>query len=372
MKLPATHCQVLSLKKHWVLKLSLFREIIATIFSESSMMRKKHVLGLLFLLNGTESVCAQESKQAVSSDTAIRVNVNRVNLGVIVSDSHGHSIKGLRREDFKVFDNGVQQPITAFASNEEPARVVFLIESSTADYFLAKLGKSLFAGAENLLNSISPADRVASVTYSSNPQVVLDFTDDKIAARLTLRHLNAQMLNIKAGSGAMNLSSSVIATLEWLASLPGNKTIVLLSTGIDTSPPETWQIVQKQLQISDVRILAVSGFGDFREPAKKRKLSSDDRAERAYLKQGIAEADGTLHQLSGAAGGHIYLPKNAKDFDRAYAEISQLVRGEYNLEFVPVSLDGRLHALKVKVKGSSHHIDHRQAYVALPSAPRSP
>jgi VWFA-related protein len=313
-------------------------------------------------------VRAQEPAQTLPSPGVIRVSVDRINVGVTVTDFHGRSVPGLRRKNFHVFDNGVEQPITGFVPSEEPAQLVFLIENSTADYFLAKLGKSPFVGADNLLNNISAIDRVAIVTYSKGPQLVLDFTPDKLRARQVLQEVNAQVLSLRAntGSGWLNLSSSVAATLDWLASVRGSKIILLVSTGIDTSPPGSWQVVQEKLKTSDIRILALSMFGDFRKPAKHKKLSPDDRADRTFLKQGISQSDQLLRELSEATGGHTYSPKNPKDFDRAYAAIAQLVRGEYTLEFVPPAFDSRLHSIKVKVKHFGYHVDYRQAYLAPP------
>lgn len=77
-----------------------------------------------------------------------------------------------------------------------------------------------------------------------------------------------------------------------------------------------------------------------------------------------------LHHLSAATGGRAYVPEDAKDFRRAYAQIAQFVRGEYTLEFVPTSLDGRLRSIRVKVKRPGYRIHHRQAYLALPSPPQ--
>ncbi|MGC1493962.1 MAG: hypothetical protein WA798_21555, partial [Candidatus Acidiferrum sp.] len=152
-----------------------------------------------------------------------------------MTDSRGRSVPGLRREDFRIFDNGVEQPISGFVPSEEPARLVFLIESSTADTLLAKLGKSPFLGADNLLNNISAVDRVAIVTFSDVPRLAMDFTTDKIQARRMLEEINSQVVGLQSNgaSGLLNLSSSVAATIDWLASASGSKIIVLLSTGID-------------------------------------------------------------------------------------------------------------------------------------------
>jgi Ca-activated chloride channel homolog len=299
--------------------------------------------------------------QPQESTAPIRVTVNRVNVGVTVTDSTGHFIEGLRRDDFQIFDNGVEQPITDFLPIEEPAQLLLLIESGPAVYFL---GQGHFRAADTLLASISPADRVAVAAYSNAPQLILGFTPNKAAARYALQNLNFNL-----GFAELNLSASVAAMLDWMAPLLGKKTIVLLSTGFDTSPSENLQIVQQKLKTSDVRILAVSLSGDFRKPVKGKKRVTPNPAERESVNEGFRKADESLQQLSAATGGRVYFPRDATEFNRAYAEIAQLIRHEYSLAFAPPAADGQLHSLKVKAKNSSYQVDHRQAYLAPAAAP---
>jgi Ca-activated chloride channel homolog len=287
----------------------------------------------------------------------IRVTVNRVNVPVRVTDSDGRLVEGLHREDFHIFDNGIEQPLSDFASVEESSQVVLLIESGPAVLFLAK---DHVLAADAFLRSIPAADRVAIASYTRAPELLLNFTQDKIAARQAL-----QQISFVNGFGDLNLSSSLATTIDWIASVPGKKTIVLLSTGMDSSPPETWKSVQKKLQTSDVQIFAVSLSADIRNPAKMKKLTAQDRSNRAEVKEGFAQADQSLHELSEATGGRVYFPSNPADFERAYDEIASLVANEYSLAFAPASLDGQLHTLDVKVKTSSYRVDHRQAYLAL-------
>ncbi len=315
------------------------------------------ILAVLLLLLLTTPLSTAQSQQP----PPIRVTVNRVNVGVTVTDATGHFVEGLRREDFQLFDNGVEQPITDFLSIEEPAQLLLLIESGPAVYFL---GQSHFRAADTLLTSISAADRVAVAAYSNAPQLVLGFTPDKAAARYALQNLNFNL-----GFAELNLSASVAGTLDWMAPLPGKKTIVLLSTGVDTSPPENWQIVQQKLQTSDVRILAVSLSGDFRKPVKRKKRIKQNRADADLVDDSFRKADESLQQLSAATGGHVYFPTNTDEFSRAYTEIAQLIRHEYSLAFAPPAADGQLHSLKVKVKNPSYQVDHRQAYLAPASTP---
>jgi Ca-activated chloride channel homolog len=310
---------------------------------------------LLFLLF-VESLSQAQEQQT----PPIRVNVNRVNVGVTVTDSEGHFVEGLRREDFQILDNDVEQPITDFLSVEEPAQLLLLIESGPAVLFLST---NHLLAADALLASLAPTDRVALATYSKTPQLLVDFTANKTAARFAL-----QEVNFSNGFADLNLSLSLASAMDWLAPLPGKKTIVLLSTGFDSSPPEDPQTIQRKLLTSDIRILAISLAADFRKPAKKRKkLSPQERSNRAMVKEGFAEADQSLRELSALTGGRVYFPDNADEFHRAYAEIAQLVRHEYSLAFAPPAADGQLHSLKVKVKNSSYQVDHRQAYLAPPT-----
>jgi Ca-activated chloride channel family protein len=303
-------------------------------------------------------VDAQENPQQPKQ--TIQVAVDRVNVGVIVTDRSGHLVEGLRREDFRVLDNGIEQAVTGFATIEEPAQVLFLVESGPAVHLL---GKNHVLAADTLLNNLSPNDRVAIASYSKAPELLLDFTPDKPTARVAL-----QNLNFTVGFAELNLSSSLASAIDWLAPFPGKKTVVVLSTGVDTSPPEKWQVIQQKLKTSEVRILAVSLSGDFRKYARWRKLSPQEREDRAFVKQGFAQADQALHELSQATGGRVYLPKNEKGFDRAYSEIAQLVRHEYSIAFNPPANDGQLHTIQVKVKRLGCRVDHRQAYLA--PAPR--
>lgn len=316
----------------------------------------------LFLALPGSCLCAPTPQNPQEQGPAIRVTVDRVNVGVMVTDRDGNFVDGLQREDFRVFDNGVEQPITDFLSVAEPAQVLLLIESGPAVVFL---GKEHFHAADTLLNNLASDDRLAIASYSKDPELLLDFTPNKAAARLALENLNFML-----GFAELNLTASLASAIDWLDTLRGKKTIVVLSTGVDTTPEGKWPTIERKLGTSDVRILAVSLSGDFRKPIKQRVLTREKKRDRALLEEGFAAADESLRELSRLTGGRVYSPKNQKDFDRAYAEIAQLIRHEYSVAFVPPAHDGQVHSITVKLKGFERRVDHRQAYLA--AAPPAP
>ncbi|HMD39629.1 MAG TPA: VWA domain-containing protein [Candidatus Acidoferrum sp.] len=297
----------------------------------------------------------------------IRVSVDRVNVGVVVTNSRGQFVEGLHREDFHIFDNSVEQPVTDFLSIDEPGQVLLLIEAGPAVYFLE--GSHLRA-VHALLEGLSPGDRIALVRYDQTAEAVLDFTPDKRAAAGSL-----DQLRFNVGFGQLNLASSVDKVLDWLAKIPGKKSLVLLSTGVDTSPSGAVQTLLPRLKSSDVRVLAISLSVGLRTPqpaqppqnkSQKKTPSAPDKAQATA--EVLAQADQELKAIAEASGGRSYFPTSTKDFSDVFAEIAQLIRHEYSLGFIPPAHDGKIHFIDVRIStaadSASSRVDHRQAYVA--------
>jgi Ca-activated chloride channel family protein len=321
---------------------------------------------LVFAIPPTAS--AQESPP--HQVESIRVSVDLVNVGVIVTDAQGRFVETLKRDNFQVFDSGEEQPITSFASVEEPAQVLLLIEGGPAVYMLEE---GHLRAANALLRGLSAGDRVAVARYDAAPQAVLDFTADKQTAAGAF-----EQLRFNLGFGALNLSSSLSTVLDWIAHVSGKKSIVLLSSGFDTSPETTWDALVKRLKTGEVRILAVSLTGGLRPPAPITQSSKKKAApaKPSATMQQFERADEILKQLAEASGGRAYFPKSTADFASVYAQIAELLRHEYSLAFAPPHRDAAVHSIDVQIyttpdaSPTGFRIDHRQAYIApAPAAP---
>ena len=315
--------------------------------------------GFFALLLLSSGAFATGQEPAAAPQQTIRVSVERVNVGVIVTDNRGKLVEGLVRENFRVTDNGAEQLITDFASIDQPAQVLLLVEAGPAVYLLQDL--HLFV-ADTLLAGLSPGDRVALVRYNDAPLTLLDFTTDKSFAQSAL-----DQIQFNLGYGQLNLSSTLNTVLDWLSSIPGKKTILLVSTGVDTSPEPVMTALLGRLQADEVRILCISMSGPLRngkEGAKRQVRQAQTAFE---------QADRWLKSLAEATGGRAYFPANAKEFQEAYRQVALLVRHEYSLAFAPPVADGAVHAIDVRVEGSKtagkdkpfdYVVDHRKAYVA--------
>src|SRR5215471_7994837 len=302
------------------------------------------------------SLSAQQSPPA--RDQAIKVKVARVNVGVVVTDEKGKFVEGLTRDSFHVFDNRSEQPITEFAPVEESGQVLLLVESGPAAYFLQDA--NLFA-ANTMLKGLSAGDRVAVVTYTDAAQAILDFTPDKSAAQMAL-----DAIRFNLGFADLNLASSLNTVLDWLERVPGKKTIVLISTGVDTSPATAGTALQSRLEIGDVRIICISTSGPLRNGKQWNKTKLQQTQEQFQV------ADQLQRWIAQDTGGRAYFPVNGKAFEETYRDVALMVRHEYNLAFAPPASDGAIHKIDVKVdpasrgkdKSPEYRVDHRRGYQA--------
>lgn len=324
-----------------------------------SLWQRCWIRGCVLLWLGVSGFSAEAQEKSVVPGQTIRVDVARVNVGVIVTDSAGKFVEGLRREDFQVFDNGAGQEITDFASVDAPAQVLLLMEAGPAVYFLQD--SHLFV-ADALLSGLSAGDRVAIASYNDAATALLDFTVDKGVVQGSLGRIQFNL-----GFGDLNLAKSLNTVLQWLVQVPGKKTIVLVSTGVDTSPPADMQTLIARLQTGDVRILAISMSG----PLRNGKQGSKKQIQQTQ--QVFEEADAWLKGLAKATGGRAYFPENGKALQETYRQVAELVRHEYSVAFAPPVADGAVHLIAVKVRSSSggaknkepeYRVDHRRAYLA--------
>ena len=295
----------------------------------------------------------------IAPGQTIRVNVARVNVGVVVTEEKGKFVEGLKRDAFHVFDNGTEQRITEFAPIEEPGQVLLVVEAGPAAYFLQDA--NLFA-ADAMMKGLSDGDRVAVARYTDAPLGILDFTTDKVAAQAALSSIRFNL-----GFADLNLSSSLGSVLDWLERVPGKKTIVLISTGVDTSPSSASPALQARLQVGDVRILCVSTSGPLRNGKQGSKVKIQQTQDE------FAVADQRLKAIAELTGGRAYFPMNGKAFQDTYKEVAEIVRHEYSLAFALPTADGAVHSIGVKVDRSgaggksapaAYRVDHRRGYQA--------
>ena len=196
-------------------------------------------------------------------DYSIKVDVPLVNLDVLVTTKDGQFIPGLKKENFRIFEDGRPQPISNFNQSAAPITAVMLIE-----YAIHKL-RYMYGRAQRVLQlcalRLKPDDWIAVVSYDMKPQILTDFTQDK---RAVLGALN--MLRIP-GFSERNLFDALYDTIDRLERIEGRKYIILISTGRDTfSKLNLDQILKKLKNTQNITIYAISVGRALREMTDAR------------------------------------------------------------------------------------------------------
>src|SRR6266568_2151053 len=99
--------------------------------------------------------------------TSFSVSVNLIKVPLSVFDEDGNMVQSLRREDFRLYENGVPQQIRSFGLDRNPVSVVLVVDTSgTVEKELKKIKEA----AESLAFALSPEDRISIVSFSDDVQ----------------------------------------------------------------------------------------------------------------------------------------------------------------------------------------------------------
>jgi VWFA-related protein len=295
------------------------------------------------------------AQQLASPQTPpLRSATELVKLDVSVLDRSGKFAAGLTAHDFRVLDDGSEQPVAFFSPVQSPAQILVMLETSPAVYLIRN---EHIAAAYALLNGLAPDDQVALATYDAVPHGILGFTEDKGALLAALSQAQYTI-----GMDELNLYNSISTVLDWVGSSTGKKALVLLSTGLDSSPPPNWEALVKKLRGQDIVIFPVALGGSLRggpsQKSRTKKKESRGNGEQepespsAGGSEVFAKADAALLSLASMTGGHAYFPESADDFVPIYRQIAYELRNEYVLGIQPAQ-DGQFHSLTVEVVGNA-------------------
>ena len=273
-------------------------------------------------------------------DYSIQVNVPLVTLDVMALTKEGQFIPGLKKDNFKIFEDGVQQNVTNFSQSEAPITAVLLVEFAATNYSFMydALNASYY-----FANSLKPNDWVAVVSYDMKPYILVDFTQDKRAIFGALNQLRIP------GFSETNLFDALYDTLDRLDRIPGRKAIVVVSTGRDTFSKLTLdQILQKIKATKDVTIFPISIGFMWREWVESHYGMNPDvsAAMMDYL-----QADNQMRTFAKLTGGKAYFPRFEGELPDIYRDIGNSLRNQYTIAYHPTDskLDGTYRKLKVEL-----------------------
>jgi VWFA-related protein len=268
---------------------------------------------------------------------SLRVDVPEVvvDVGVLLEKNH-QFVPGLHPENFRVYEDGVEQKVVGFKRVEAPITALLLCEFAANSYsFIYDMRNAAWIFAQQL----RPQDYVAMMTYDMNTQIITDFTQDK---RQLLEGIN--MLRIP-GFSETNVFDALYESLDRLARIPGRKYIVLIGSGRDTFSKLTFDKMLKKVKATpDVTIFTVSTGGAMRVMTEGRGGMGGAIRDMDYL-----QADNEMRTFSSATGGMSFFPRFVGEMPDIFQNINQNIRAKYQLVYHPTNAkqDGTYRKLRV-------------------------
>ncbi len=278
-------------------------------------------------------------------DYSLKVNVPLVNVDVMVTTKNGQFVPGLKKDNFRILEDGVPQQVTNFNLTQAPITAVLLVEFASTNYtFMVQALQASYAFA----NSLKKDDWVAVTYFDMQPHILVDFTQDKKAVYGALNQLRIP------GFSETNIFDALYDTLDRVDRVEGKKYIILVTTGVDTFSKMTYdKILKKVKDTPDVTIFPISvGF------IVREYCETHPGGCRGAHGMGIPvghmdylQGDNEMRTFASMTGGRAYFPRFEGELPELFGDISGDIRNQYSLSYHPTNtkLDGTYRKLKVEV-----------------------
>jgi Ca-activated chloride channel family protein len=300
-----------------------------------------------------------QAQQQQQDDEVIKVESAIVRLNVGVADRQGRPVTNLNKGNFTLFENGVKQEITNFATTVEPFSVVVLLDMSGSTLGFREVIRQ---SAARFVEALAPEDRVAVVEFYDKVNLLNDFTNK--------RKTIFDSINVANGRGKTELYKALDFSLGKLAKEgKRRKAIIVLSDGADTTAraddrrilekvkdseqsgalkPESNDALARVLNKADVQGTTIYPLAlPTGDPAK---LAEPTTMQTAMYRASRAR----LEILASRTGGTFNAINRLEDMGRIYASVAADLRALYTIEYSPADTkrDGAWRAIKIEVDNS--------------------
>ena len=282
----------------------------------------------------------KEPPKEVNPGDVISVNTTEVMIPVTVTDGHGKLINNLTRDDFRIFEDGRQQPLSDLALRQVPVDVVLMVDASSS---VSSNLEDFRRAAEAFAAKLAADDRLSLIKFDDRVQLLQDWTKSRFQFKRALSRIEGGMFT------RFNDALTLAAT-DQFTDTKSRRAIIVLSDGIDSGRgSNTLEMALHALLKSQVAVYVISNTEISR--ATKRAeldglLGGSDSAVRFNqlriddLREGLRVLDFSeqnLEQLTAATGGRLYKPKSFADLDETYAEVADELRHQYAIYYSPLN-----------------------------------
>jgi VWFA-related protein len=269
---------------------------------------------------------AVSTGQSIFPKADIRVDSALVLVPAQVTNLLGTPVTNLHKDDFHVFEDGVEQPITNFSMEDAPLSIGLLFDISGS--MRNKIKKATEAAAE-FFKTANPQDEFFLIEFSDRPKLTVPFTTDPDEVYDRIAHTRP--------FGRTSLLDAIhMAMGEMKHAHNTRKALIIVSDGGDNRSRHTEREIKSAMLESDLQVYAMGIF----DPADAPKRSTEEQ-----------NGPQLLEELADETGGREYPVSNLEDLPSISARIGNQLRNQYLLGYSPMNAerDGKYRNIKLKV-----------------------
>jgi len=279
--------------------------------------------------------------------SSIKVDVNLVVLHTTVLDDRQRFADGLKQENFRIFEDKVEQKLSVFKREDVPVSMGLVIDNSGS---MREKRPRVNEAALTLVQASNPRDEAFVVNFNDDFYLDLDkdFTSSIPELKEALERIDSR--------GSTALRDAIIGSLDHLKKGSKDKKVLLLVTdGEDNASHNSLEKTLREIQKTDTVIYTIG------------LLSSEGKKEAKRAKK-------VLQEIAAASGGVAYFPENVDDVHSICEQVAHDIRNQYTLAYYPsnTNRDGTFRAVTVEVippRGRGKLIPRTRNGYYAPSAP---
>jgi Ca-activated chloride channel family protein len=283
---------------------------------------------------------AEKAAAKAAEDEVVRVETNLVTTPVSVLDRNGRFIAGLKKKDFRIFEDGVPQAITYFQSSEQPFTVVLMIDTSPSTKYHID---EIHYAAVTFVNQLRPADKVMVVAFDQRLKILTEPTTER-------QRVYAAIYKAQFGSGTSLYDAVDYITDLQLVNELGRKAVVLFTDGVDTtSRRSNYESTVAAVEEIDALFYpiryntqrrggdptAAAGMYGLQLPPGVRVQLGRGQSAAEY-----AKGKAYLEALAANSGGRIFEADTITNLEVAFAGVAEELRRQYSIGYY-ASEDGK-------------------------------
>jgi Ca-activated chloride channel family protein len=260
-------------------------------------------------------------------------------------DRDGRYITDLRKEDFQIYEDGIEQEVAWVAPVEQPFTILFLLDTSgSMGYRL----QDLAAAANAFVRQLRLNDRLISATFNDTVQVQWEATAVKEV-------LDSKRFRLRGGGNTL-LYDAVDYALKRMKKVEGRKAIVLFSDGYGSGVFASEKSTLRKAEEQDALIYTVQFDTAPKEPPRN--------VNKKYFYDAVERADRYMRDLAQKTGGRPYQVDTLSDLGQAFGLIADELRRQYSLGYYPKKPleTGQRHEIKVRVRLPNLVVRARDSY----------